>query len=134
MNQNNQDRKNSGLDGGAEYRIHERKKKVQEDIKKLQNPRTKLLLPITHLCELNTCSMWWKPGTGNVGGNGVISPMTWLQISDKMLDKASKNPGKYTSLIVLCWIRSTSRIEVKTDPNGNVLTQQLLRVQRSSGP
>lgn len=33
-------------------------------------------------------------GTGNVGGNGLISPMTWLKISDKMLDKASQNPGK----------------------------------------
>lgn len=40
MNQNNQERKNSGLDGGAECQIHERKKKVQEDIKKLQNQTT----------------------------------------------------------------------------------------------
>lgn len=70
--------------------------------------------------------MWWKPGTGNVGGNGLISPMAWLQISDKMLDKASQNPGKDTSLIVLGWSWSTSIIEVKTDPNGNVVTQQLL--------
>lgn len=51
-----------------------------------------------------------------------------------MLDKASQNPGKHTSLIVLGWSRSTSIIEVKIDPNCNVVTQQLLRVQRSSGP
>lgn len=72
--------------------------------------------------------MWWKPGTWYVGGNGLISPMTWLQISDKMLDKASQNPGKDTShlLIVLGWSRSTSIIEVKADPSGNVVTQQLL--------